>query len=130
MKFLNQQLKTTKELEEKDMKHFDVKFTLGNYENQETGIGLKTRFGIVDNQSKNINDIRETMGFANPKESWFLIKIHVEGNPEELVKKIKTFKFWRLLERYVKIYNKKETQNQAKLLINFNNADKLVMIGL
>jgi hypothetical protein len=50
MRQLNQTLKTTKDLDEKDLRDFQVSVKLGKYEDESSGISLKTRFGIVDSK--------------------------------------------------------------------------------
>ena len=50
MRQLNATLKTTKELDSKDLRKFSVAFKIGDYKQDESGAGisLKSTFGIAD----------------------------------------------------------------------------------
>lgn len=95
MKHINQQLKTTKELEQKDMRHFNINFKMGDFDPDRTGIYLNTRFGIVDAKSEPILSIKEKLGFSD-KESFLLFKIHIDTDEtaEVVANRIKEYKIW------------------------------------
>jgi len=112
MRHINATLKTTSELSMKDMRNFNLDFTVGDYDKDKgaSGINLKSRFGIIDYKSEPINTIKKVMDF-NEKEPWILMKIHVDTSKgttsKTLVEEFKKFKLFTLLDRYVKVHNEK-----------------------
>lgn len=77
-----------------------------NYEEENSGISIKTKFGIVDSKQEPVISYRESLGFSE-KESWLMLKFHIDEDetPEQVVEKLKRFRVIKMLEKYVKVYN-------------------------
>lgn len=63
MRQLNQALKVTKDLEDKDLRDFQIKVQIGKFEEENSGVALRTKFGIVDAKSEPVLSIKESLGF-------------------------------------------------------------------
>ena len=113
---LNQILKVTKDLEDKDLRDFQISFKLGDYKEENSGISIKTKFGIVDSKQEPVIKYRESLGFSE-KESWAMIKFYIDDDetPEQVVERIKRYKVVRMLEKYVKVYNQ-TNRNEANFI--------------
>ena len=103
---LNNTLKSTKDLEAKDLRQFSLNFKVGDYKEGQTGITLGTTFGIVDSKQKFLADYKAKLGFAD-KENWMVMKFHIDDDEtqETVLKRISEFKIIKLFERYVKVHN-------------------------
>ncbi len=101
-----------KDLEQKDMRSFSINMSIGNYVPEKTGIIVKTRFGIIDSKSEPAFSLKEKMKFSD-KECWLSIKFHLDTDVDAslVVDKMKGCGLWKLMERYVEVYNKKNNNN-------------------
>ncbi|CDW78300.1 calmodulin-like protein 3 [Stylonychia lemnae] len=133
MRQLNQTLKTTNNISVQDMRQFQVQLKMGKFEEENSGISLETQFSIIDSKSDPVLGIKENLGFTD-KECWFMMRFYVDDDetPEQVAEKVKNYKVIKLLEKYVKIYNKARQgeagAQQAKLQIKPDK--KSIIIGI
>lgn len=94
------------------MRSFSINLNIGNYMPEKTGIIIKTRFGIIDSKCDPALSLKEKMKFSD-KECWLTIKLHLDSDvdPSRTVEKFKEFGLWKLMERYMEVYNKKNPAN-------------------
>lgn len=77
MRQLNQTLKVTQNLEEKDLRNFQVQVKMGKYEDKNNGISFETQFGIIDSKQEPVMSVKENLNFSD-KESFFMLKFHID----------------------------------------------------
>jgi hypothetical protein len=77
MRHLDRTLKQTKDLEAKDMRHYEINFNFGDFNEEDVGILLKTRFGIIDGKSEPAYSLRDKLKFSE-KDCWISFKIYLD----------------------------------------------------
>lgn len=114
------------------MRNFGIQFNIGDQKpDDEAGITLLTKFGILDGKSEPILSNKALMGFSD-KDSYVTFKLHIDPNQDlsAVVKKIKGFKLVKLFEKYAKIYNKKKAENIPPAQFSIKNEGNSIIFGI